>query len=164
MASKGHVKSPKKGKGPRGPSPSPLDELDHKLLAYLDKVPTATYKQMAELLNMSDAGVANRYKRPVFQAALDEIKKSTWDLILRAKRVSARRLLTLANDRDPNIALRAAQLLFGPTLQDSHTDPATVTDIIYRTRIGATGAIIAEREEINEAPKDTIELLSGDVT
>ena len=136
-----------------------LDMIDHKLLAELDRNPGISYKDLGALVGMSESGVRKRYGKPRFRAALAELKRSTWDLIQRAKQVSARRLMGLANDKDPNIALRAAQLLFGPTLQDTNVNVKTISEIIYQTKFGDDGQIITDVKEVSDAPKDTTQLI-----
>ena len=136
-----------------------LDLIDHRMLAELDRNPGISYRELGELVGMSEAGVRKRYGKPRFRLALEELKRSTWDLIQRAKQVSARRLMSLANDKDPNIALRAAQLLFGPTLQDTNVNVKTISEIIYQTKFGDDGQIINEVKEVSEAPKNTLELI-----
>lgn len=139
--------------------PSPLDDIDHKLLAHLDKKPNAPLKELGELVGMSVNGVAKRYRKPNFLAALEEINKTTWDLILRAKKVAARNLLKMAASNDPKIAIDACKILFGPTLQDTNINVNTVKEVIYRTRFGEAGQLVQDKEEILDDPKDTIELL-----
>ncbi len=138
-----------------------LDEIDNQLLGYLDKNPGATYEELGQHVGMSKFGVSKRYKKPHFQAALAEISKSTWDLILRAKKTSARNLLKLAGSKDPRIAMDAAKLLFGPTLQDTNINVREIKEVIYRTKFGESGELLQETEEILEDPKNALELLSG---
>jgi len=137
----------------------PLDDIDHKLLAALDKTPGITHKKLGELVGMSDTGVAKRYKKPAFQAALAEVNRDIWDLIIRGKKIAARNLIKLAGDSDKRIALEAAKLLFGPTLQDTNINIREIKEVIYRTKFGKAGELINEVEEIVGDPKDVLDLL-----
>lgn len=122
-----------------------LDSIDLDIIKYLTDHPNATCPEISEAIGMSERQIWNRRKRQRFIDAMAELNKPTLEVIEKAQKISARRMVALANSSDAQVALEAGKLLLKPLLAEK-IDMNVNHRITYKTRIGSEGRIYQEVE------------------
>ena len=136
--------------------PFEIDEKDRRILQILVDHPDMSNQAMSKLgINMSPATIGRRKAKPAFIKAYKDLMSTTDDLMKRAAKMSARRLLTLIKDPDKKIALEAMEMALASQM-NKHT-LETKSEIIFQTRIGTQGQLMQEVIEVDSKRKsDTL--------
>lgn len=121
-----------------------LDDTDAKLLRYVLDFPDAPMHELAASVGMSRQAADKRTRKPAFLRAKMEMEETCQHHLEKAQRAAARRLLSLIQSKDENIALRAAQAALEPLLSKSTLDVNLPPMITFATRIGEDGGVIRE--------------------
>lgn len=85
-----------------------FDDLDKELLRLKLEQPGRSNVELAALTKRAWRTIIRRTSRPEFQAALQEYQKKAVDLVMGAKTKAVRKIISLLNSKDENIALKAA--------------------------------------------------------
>ncbi len=144
------------------PSDFEIDDIDKSILKFMVDHPSMTIKAIAEQLSVSVNTVSRRMKKPGFIKARKDILATTEDLMVRAQKLAARRLLSLINHHEPKIALEAMKLALGPL--NNRKQIETKSEVIFQTRIGSQGQLMQEVVEVSEnkdKPKAQPEIIEG---
>jgi len=120
-----------------------LDRLDALMLKYLIEFPSATLKELAKLTGLHLSTCGRRISRDTFQDALAEQQGTTIKMIEKAQRVSALRMIRLANADNDQTALEAGKLLLKPMLGEN-LNVNMNQRMIFSTQIGEGGRINTE--------------------
>ena len=122
--------------------PFEIDARDRGILQLLVDHPTMTSNEIGKALGISQPAISKRRNKPAFKKAYADLMSTTDELMARAQKMSARRLLTMIKDPDKKIALEAMKLALGP-LSNKH-DVNIKEEIIFQTRIGTQGQLMQE--------------------
>lgn len=128
-----------------------LDNIDQLLLRQLTEFPDTSASELARLINYSHTGTKKRLQKPALKKAVAEAQGSTDEHLQRAAHQAARKLSELINSDDPKISLKGCELalkLYNERMQGHDISP---TEIIFKTRIGESGQLIQEVQEITVA-------------
>lgn len=143
-----------------------LDHIDREIVKYLLRDPGATNLEIAQLLNLSDAAISYRRRREVFQKALSEQLMGAPELFKKAQEMAIRRLMKIIQGTNDKLALEASKIFMLPLVQSqmpAQIAPPVEEVVIFKTRIGSTGAIIRESMmDGKEKREDIIEIEAND--
>jgi predicted DNA-binding protein (UPF0251 family) len=129
-----------------------LDELDRKILKTLVDFPELTQEQIAIALGISKSNVYQRLTKPAFKRARADMVKDFIDLLKDAQSAAVRRLRSLVQDQDKNIALAAIRLAMAPYINSGVLSIKTQSTVVHSVRFGDGGQLIREtRDEPDEA-------------
>ena len=130
--------------------PFEIDEKDRRILQILVDHPDMTNQAMSKLgINMSPATIGRRKAKPAFIKAYKDLMSTTDDLMKRAAKMSARRLLQMIKDPDKKIALEAMKMALSP-LMNKHSVEIK-EEIVFQTRIGTQGQLMQEVIEVDSS-------------
>jgi len=122
--------------------PFEIDARDRRILQLLVDHPEMTSREIGNQIGVSQPAISKRRNKPAFKKAYADLMSTTDELMARAQRMSARRLLTMIKDPDKKIALEAMKLALGP-LSNKH--PVDIKEeIVFQTRIGSQGQLMQE--------------------
>ena len=140
-----------------------LDEKDDFILRHLIQYPNTKVKELSEILNLGHEAISNRIKKPAFQKALKDIKADAWDLVKRSQEKALRRLMKIIETGKDKDAIDASRIVLNPMFQQFNERTAKdIKEVIYATRFGEGGQMIAETKEIESTtPKSTLDLMTG---
>ena len=124
-----------------------IDDVDRKILQLLTEHPGISVKDIAEAVGRGVNNIYDRMKRPGFVRAQKELQATTDELLLRAQKIAARRLINLIKDSDSKIAIDAIKIALAPHTNKRQVDQKT--EIVFKTRIGSQGQLLQEQEVID---------------
>jgi len=122
--------------------PFEIDPRDRRILQILVDHPDITSREIGNVIGISQAAVSKRRNKPAFKKAYADLMSTTDELMKRAQKMSARRLLTMIKDPDKKIALEAMKLALGPLANKHQVD--IKEEIVFQTRIGTQGQLMQE--------------------
>lgn len=131
---------------PASEDPFEIDARDRMILQILVDHPDSTNNEIGKAIGVSNAAISKRRNKPAFKKAYADLMSTTDDLMARAQKMSARRLLTLIKDADKKIALEAMKLALSPLMNKHQVD--IHKEIIFQTRIGTQGQLMQEVIEV----------------
>ena len=136
--------------------PFEIDEKDRRILQILVDHPDMSNQAMSKLgISMSPATIGRRRAKPAFIKAYKDLMSTTDDLMKRAAKMAARRLLTMIKDPDKKIALEAMKMALSAQMNKHTVD--IKEEIIFQTRIGTQGQLMQEVIEVdNKHISDTL--------
>lgn len=140
-----------------------LDDKDDFILRHVIQYPNTKIKEIAEILKMKPQTISDRIKKPAFQKALADLKADAWDLVKRSQVKAMRRLMKIIENGNDKDAIEASKLVLNPMFKQFNDKTAkNIKEVIYATRFGAGGAMIAETKEIEATtPQNTLDLMAG---
>lgn len=127
--------------------PFEIDARDRAILQLLVDHPESTNNEIGKAIGVSAPAISKRRNKPAFKKAYADLLSTTDELMARAQKMSARRLLTMIKDPDKKIALEAMKLALGPLLNKHSVD--ITKEIIFQTRIGTQGQLMQEVIEVD---------------
>lgn len=121
-----------------------LEEIDKKILDLRIKYPTLLNKEIADVLEVTEAYVNQRILKPAMQRAMAEHSKTFFDQLSDLQMLAVKRLKQLVNDQDKNIALAAIKIAMAPmTNQHTLNIRSNSNDkAMYEVRLGENGQIL----------------------
>jgi len=129
-----------------------LDEVDRKMLQIMTNFPEAQVKQICKFSGITYGQYRKRIARPAFTRVLKQFAEETKDILLKGQRIAAQKLVELVSSNNPQVALRAIELLLNPILNPlGPTGASGAEEIIYQARIGPQGQLM--QQVINVAAK-----------
>ena len=132
--------------------PFELNGTDKQILQIIVDHPTLSNKAIGKMLGFSENTIQRRRKKPAFMKAYADLMATTDDLLKRAQKIAARRLIALIKDPDKKVALEATKLALSP-LNNKHTVDVK-EEIIFQTRIGSQGQLMQEVIEVDSTHKE----------
>jgi predicted transglutaminase-like protease len=129
-----------------------IDIMDQKILQIMIDHPEISMKAIAKSLGIVENTIYNRSQKPGFIKAKRDLSASTDDLLKRAQRIAARRLLTLIKSKDDKIALEAIKIALAPLNNKKHIEQKT--EVIFQTRIGSQGQLMSEMIDVSKNRKE----------
>lgn len=131
--------------------PFEIDEKDRRMLQVLVDHPDISNISMSKLVGMSPTTISRRKSKPAFVKAYRDLMATTDDLMKRAQKMAARRLLQFIKDPDKKIALEAMKMALSP-LMNKHSLEIK-EEVIFQTRIGTQGQLMQEVIEVDSSRK-----------
>lgn len=139
-----------------------LDAVDREILRNLIKNPAIKNSEIGLLLNLTESAISYRRRREVFQKAYAEQLMGVPELFQKAQEMAVKKLMQIIQGPNEKLAFEASKLFIYPLVQAAiPAAPAPSGDdtIVFRTRIGSTGAIIRETQlEGKEKSEEVIEI------
>lgn len=147
-----------------------LNSIDQQILKMEVQYPNIKQKDIAAAVKLTPAAVSQRRKKPAYRKALAEFNRTTGEWILDLGRHMFRRLRTLINDKDKDVALQAIKITAQLIMQQEQSQSvgAVIREerITFRTTVQADGSLLQEaiKEEManvhglpsNEQPKPAV--------
>lgn len=127
-----------------------LDDVDRAILKHDARYPGCSARAISEAIakeigrTIHHTSVHRRMQKPAYVKARSEIDMSCHDVLKRAATKAARKLETLLDSRDEDIAFKASKELLKPFLGADNAGPAFKPIVIFRTNITPDGNLIQE--------------------
>lgn len=135
--------------------PFELNGVDKQILQIIVDHPRLSNTAIGKMIGISESAIQRRRNKPAFLKAYSDLMATTDDLLKRAQKVAARRLIALIKDPDKKIALEATKMALSP-LNNKHSLDVK-EEIIFQTRIGSQGQLMQEVIEVDSSHiKDTL--------
>jgi hypothetical protein len=136
--------------------PFELDAIDRQILKTLVDYPLIKNTEIATKLSLHANTISKRRKKPAFIKAYEDLLSTTEDLLERAQKVAARRLLKFVTDPDKKFALDAMKVALSQRAQKKEVQ--VKEEIVFQTRVGSQGQLMQEVIEVDpkqlESSKD----------
>lgn len=133
-----------------------VDKIDREMLQFITEFPDVSIEQIAKHVEISNSEVKHRTERPIFIRYLSQINESVEDIMERAQRAAAKKLMALTKSGNERIALDASRLILMPILSKNQIGNKKLAEVIHRSYIGEQGQLIQDIIEIeaeNSKPK-----------
>ena len=127
--------------------PYEIDQKDRRILQVLVDHPDITNAALAKIVGLGVNTIGKRRNKPAFKKAYSDLMATTDDLMKRAQKMAARRLLALIKDPDKKIALEASKMALAPMMNKHSLD--IKEEIVFQTRIGSQGQLMQEVIEVD---------------
>lgn len=139
-----------------------LDDNDRFIMKHIIQFPKITNRELGAMLGMHLTGIHARRKKPAFIKAYKDLQDSAGDLLVRAARDAARRLIALVNDPDKNVALKAIRMALTPYLGPQNEMNISVPILkVYDTTVKPDGTLF--QQVIEAEAMDALEKLRGGI-
>ena len=126
--------------------PFEIDARDRRILQLLVDHPEMTNNELGKAIGIGTLSISRRRNKPAFKKAYADLMSTTDELMARAQKMAARRLLTMIKDPDKKIAMEAIKLALGPLTNKHQVD--IKEEIVFQTRIGTQGQLMQEVIEV----------------
>jgi hypothetical protein len=130
--------------------PYEIDRLDRSILQLFVDHPTIKNTEVAKKLGICVTTIRNRKAKPAYKKAYSDLMSTSDELLKRAQKMAARRLLTFIKDPDKKFALDAMKVALSQMPQKREIE--VKEEIIFQTRVGNQGQLM--QEVIVIEPKD----------
>jgi hypothetical protein len=128
--------------------PFELDPTDRQILKCLVDFPLTNNVEIGKKIGVHPNTVSNRRKKPAFVKAYADLNSTTDDLLERAQKMAARRLLSFIKDPDKKFALDAMKVALSQRSQKKEIQ--VKEEIVFQTRVGSQGQLMQEVIEVDK--------------
>jgi hypothetical protein len=122
--------------------PYELDQTDRAILKHLVDYPLIKNTELGKKVGLSANTISKRRKKPAFIKAFADLQSTTDDLLERAQKMAARRLLTFIKDPDKKFALDAMKVALSQRAQKKEVE--VKENIVFQTKVGSQGQLMQE--------------------
>ena len=130
--------------------PYEIDRLDRSILQLFVDHPIIKNAEVARKLGISLSTITLRKSKPAYKKAYSDLMSTSDELLERAQKMAARRLLNFIKDPDKKFAMDAMKLALSQRAQKREVE--VKEEIIFQTRVGNQGQLMQELISI-EPPK-----------
>jgi hypothetical protein len=135
---------PKKIKNPSFAERYNLDEIDKRIIQLKLKHPNISMRDLAQALDVTVNTIFTHCNKPGFVQAYEEVTATTEDLLKKAAREGALRLIQIIKTGDNDAAVKAIRMALAPYVNQHAVDVSVKPAREFKTTFQPDGTLLQE--------------------